>query len=312
MSLKDSFNLYLKYIKFEKNLAENTISSYRKDIGHFLSYITKFAEKKIINLSSFRGYMKYISKFNYSNSTLIRKYSSLSGYFKFLEINNYIKYPLSQFIMSPKKRTALYTFLSQSEMSAFLEKTDTSGPSGIRNRAIIEFLYSTGARVSEAESLKMSDLNLEKQEATVFGKGRKYRTVYLGSDAVEWLERYLSVRKEIISGSKTSQGKMGKLKSGGLQTSCDSVFINKFGRKLSQRSIRNIIKQSLKFSGIDKKISPHKIRHTFATHLLQEGAGIREIQMLLGHSSISTTQIYTHLNIKKLKKDFEKYHPRAK
>jgi site-specific recombinase XerD len=166
---------------------------------------------------------------------------------------------------------------------------------------LIEVIYSTGARISEVESMTLKAVNLENNEIEVFGKGRKYRVVYLNQSACNCLKKYLDIRNEFSFSSKTQNYRQ-----------CDWLFLNKFGNKLSVRGMRKILKRYLIECGIKKKISPHDIRHSFATHLLQEGAGIREIQELLGHENISTTQIYTHLNLKKLKSDYDKFHPRAK
>ncbi len=361
MNLDESLNAYLKYIKFEKNLSINSFNAYKRDLYQFLNFLKKKSEtnnetknstedkslqnldvKNSINLNNFRDFLKYISKFKYSNKTLIRKFSSLNNYFKFLENNNLLDVNLSQLIVPPKSKKGLFTFLSINEMDKLVNIINTENPSGVRDRTIIEMLYSTGARVSELESIKISDLNFDKQEVRIFGKGRKNRVVFLNSRTVFWLDQYLKVREKlIIKKSKKEKiiNKKNSLNNGIKNFSKNEInffnnneksinnksfinnknnidnenlFINKFGSKLSQRSLRNIVKKYIKAAGIGKNISPHKIRHTFATHLLQQGAGIREIQMLLGHENISTTQIYTHLNLKKLKLDFEKFHPRAK
>jgi site-specific recombinase XerD len=322
MDLCESLEIFLKFNEFEKNLSENTISSYRKDLEQFHGFLKKNLHKKskteindILTITNVRNYLKHISIYKYSNNTVIRKYSSLQNYFRFLETNNYLRASLSQLMSPPKKHHDLYTFLSQNEIKQLVAAIDISGPSGVRNRALIEFLYSTGARVSEAETLKIGNLNLEKREAIVFGKGRKYRTVYLNSSAVEWLKKYLVIRESLLTGKKSVPAGIAKLiikNREPVDSPGNSVFISKLCKKLSQRSMRTIVKQCVRNACIDKNISPHKLRHTFATHMLQEGAGIREIQIMLGHESISTTQIYTHLNVKKLKEDFEKFHPRAK
>jgi site-specific recombinase XerD len=187
------------------------------------------------------------------------------------------------------------------EIGDLLDSIDVSTNLGIRNRALLEFIYSTGARVSEAANTKMIDLDMGKDEVRIFGKGRKFRTVYLNNFAKKWLNKYLDIRNELIYRKEQDA-----------YIDNDYLFLNKSGSKLTVRGIRNILSRCLKNASFKKKLSPHSIRHSFATHLIQEGAGIREIQELLGHENISTSQIYTHLNIKKLKDDYKKYHPRAK
>ncbi len=302
MDLYESFSLYEKYLKFEKNLTPNTIRSYQKDLLHLLKF---YKEKKIsdtsqLNLGIFREYLKALDGKNYSNRTIIRKYSSFINYFRFLENNSLVDSQLSQSISVPKKRHRFYSYLSVSEMEKLFETMKPEDDSGIRDRAIIELIYSTGARISEIEDLKVYNIDILKNEALVTGKGRKQRIVYLNYEALSWLDKYLKIRAN-FSFSKDK----GYVKD-------EHLFLNRFGTRLSSRSIRAIVKKNIKRAGINKNVSVHSLRHSFATHLLQEGAGIREIQELLGHENVSTTQIYSHLNIKKLKKDYKKFHPRAK
>ena len=301
--LEESLDFYIRHLKFEKNLTENSINSYRKDIYHFINFIKKNNIEDVTQLSLeiFRKYLKYLDSCKYANRTIIRKYSSFANYFKFLENNNFLKIQLTQLIVAPKKHHRLYSFLTQSEIKQLIESINTTTNLGKRNKALIEVIYSTGARVSEVEGMTLKAVNLENNEIEVFGKGRKYRVVYLNQSACKYLKNYLDIRNEFSFSSKSQNYRQN-----------NSLFLNKFGSKLTVRGMRKILKKCLDECGISKKISPHDIRHSFATHLLQEGAGIREIQELLGHENISTTQIYTHLNLKKLKSDYDKFHPRAK
>jgi site-specific recombinase XerD len=301
--LEESLDFYTRHLKFEKNLTKNSINSYRKDIYHFINFIKKNNIEDIshISLEIFRKYLKYLDSCKYANRTIIRKYSSFINYFKFLEDNNFLKVQISQLIVAPKKHQRLYSFLTQSEIKLLIESIDTTTNLGKRNRALIEVIYSTGARVSEVEGMTLKTVDLKNNEIEVFGKGRKYRIVYLNESACKYLKRYLDIRNEFLFSSKTQSYKQAEW-----------LFLNKSGSKLTVRGINKILKKYLAKIGINKKISPHDIRHSFATHLLQEGAGIREIQELLGHENISTTQIYTHLNLKKLKNEYDKFHPRAK
>ncbi len=303
MQLNEVLDIYVKYLKFEKNLSPSTIDSYIKDVNQFLGFLERFNIRKPgeIDLEIFRQYLKYLDRYRYSNRTVIRKYSSYINFLRFMEDNDYIDRQISQHVMPPKKHHRLYTFLSQNEIRILIDNINTDSDLGVRNRALIEFIYSTGTRVSEAGSIRLKDLNIEESEVTVLGKGRKIRTVYLNRSALLWLKKYMPVRDNILF--KNKRDSYGNI---------EYLFLNRFGNRLTVRGIRNILTSSLKKASISKKISPHGIRHSFATHLIQEGAGIREIQELLGHENISTTQIYTHLNIKKIKNDYKKYHPRAK
>jgi integrase/recombinase XerD len=302
MDLFECLELYIKYLKYEKNLSINSINAYREDNKQFLRFL---ADKNIdstgsLNLEVFRDFLRYIDNYNYSNRTIVRKYSSLVNFFKFMERNDCVSFHITQFINVPKVRQGLYSFMSVNEVRRMLDNFKPGNDLEVRDRAIIETIYSTGARISEVEGLKVKDLDLENNEAIVTGKGRKQRFVYLNKSAVSWIEEYLEIRNKLAVLNK-------KVKS----SKNNHLFLNKFGGRLSSRSIRNIVKKYARRSVIGKNITPHSIRHSFATHLLQEGAGIREIQELLGHENISTTQIYSHLNIKKLKKEYKKFHPRA-
>ncbi len=302
MDLFNCLELYIKYLKYEKNLSLNSINSYKKDILQFLFFLKdrNVTGTGSLNIEVFREFLKFIDNYKYSNRTVVRKYSSLINFFKFLERNDFINFQLTQFINVPRRRQCLYSFMSISETRKLFDSLKPSSDLEIRDRAILELLYSTGARISEVENLKMKDFDIGKDEIIVTGKGRKQRFVYLNKTALYWMEKYMEARHRIVYSSK-NRGKSDR-----------HFFLNRFGMGLSSRSMRNIVKKYIRKATIDKNITPHSIRHSFATHLLQEGAGIREIQELLGHENISTTQIYSHLNIKKLKKDYKKFHPRAK
>jgi site-specific recombinase XerD len=301
MDLFDCLELYIKYLKYEKNLSLNSINSYKKDNLQFLNYLKdkNIISPESLNIDIFRDFLKYLDSYKYSNSTIIRKYSSIINFFKFLERNSYIDFQLTQFINVPGKKQGLYTYMTVSEVEKLLENIEPLNDMEVRDRTIIELIYSTGARISEIENLKVGDFDIENNEVIVTGKGRKQRFVYLNSSAVYRVKKYIEVRNRLVHSKKN------------WYINDNHFFLNKSGKKLSARSIRYIVKKYVKRANINKNITPHSIRHSFATHLLQEGAGIREIQELLGHENISTTQIYSHLNIKKLKKDYKKFHPRA-
>lgn len=302
MDIQESLNLYFKYLKYEKNLTPNTIISYNNDLLLFRDYLlrNKISDVKEINLTVFRSFLKLLYKYNYSNQTLSRKFSSYINYFKFLEQNSLIDIQLSQIISLPKKEKRVFNFLSVSEINTMLDKIDGQDNFAVRDRAIFELFYSTGARISEIINITMDKLDMKNCEVQVYGKGRKSRIVYLNEKSRESLSRYLEIRSSFLFNKKNNSYKK-----------CAFLFLNKNGSALSARFIRVLLNKYLKNAEINKVISPHDIRHTFASHLLQEGAGIREVQELLGHSNINTTQIYTHLNLKRLKKDYEKFHPRA-
>ncbi len=322
MKLDDSLELYLKYIRYEKNLTPSSIRSYSKDIMqlHRFLYSNNINDTTQLDLAIFRNFLKSIDSKKYANRTIIRKYSSYINYFRFLEENKLSGVQLSQFINVPRKRERLYTFLSKKEMEKLFDSVkiedylknrkriiDPQTRKHLsdlhkRNRLIIELLYSTGARVSEIENIKLKDIDIKKGEIRVTGKGRKQRIVYINHKCLYRLEKYLGEVRPGLSSNKKAGTRLNNL----------YLLLNNSGERLSSRSIYEIVRKYVKLAGIKKKITPHSIRHSFASHLLQEGAGIREIQELLGHENISTTQIYSHLDIEKIKDDYRRFHPRAK
>jgi integrase/recombinase XerC len=302
MNLEESLELYSKYLRYEKNLTPNTILSYRNDLLLMVEFFikNKVCDVSEITLIIFRNFLKFLDKYQYSNSTILRKFSSYINYFKFLEKNSLINVQLSQAISLPKTEKRFYSFLSESEMIGLLNSIGDGNNLEIRDRAIFEMFYSTGARISEIAGITLDKVDIKNNEIEVFGKGRKSRIVYLNRIAADKLNGYLNIRSLFLFDPKNKNYKKNNF-----------LFLNKNGGSLSARFIRVLLNKYLKKAQINKKISPHGLRHSFASHLLQEGAGIRVVQELLGHENVSTTQIYTHLNLKKLKKDYEKFHPRA-
>lgn len=298
-----SLGLYLKYLRYEKNLTPNSIASYKKDIQQLNSYLedAQIDDIEQMDLALFRGFVRSLDQKDYANRTMIRKYSSFINYFRFLEENKIISIHLSQFINAPRKRSRYYNILSIAEMRQVLDHMETGKPSAVRDRLIVELIYSTGARVSEVEGMLLDDIDMKKSEIKVRGKGRKERMVYINNEALYWLDKYLG-------GARQS---LGYKKNSGAYSRDRHLFLNCLGRGLTARSIRNIVKENVRLAGISKNITPHSLRHSFATHLLQSGAGIREIQELLGHENITTTSIYSHMDMSKLKKDYRRFHPRA-
>ena len=302
MNLEDSLEFYNKYLKYEKNLTPNTILAYRNDLLLMMDFFIKnnVCDVSEITLLVFRSFLKFLDKYQYNSRTLVRKFSSYINYFKFLEKNSLISIQLSGAISLPRTEKRFYSFLSESEVKILLDSIGEGSNFEIRDRAVFELLYSTGARISEIAGIALSKIDIENNEIEVFGKGRKSRTVYLNNTASDKLKMYLNIRNSFLFDSKNKTYKNNNY-----------LFLNRNGGNLSVRFIRVLLDKYLKKAQINKKISPHGLRHSFASHLLQEGAGIRVVQELLGHENVSTTQIYTHLNLKKLKKDYEKFHPRA-
>lgn len=303
MDPDNSLGLYIKYLKYEKNLTKNSIESYKKDIIQLNDFLKDNSIANIgqMDLILFRSFLKSLDSKKYANRTMVRKYSSYINYFRFLEENKIIDMHLSQFINVPRRREKYYTILSRDEVKKVFGAIKSDNSIGIRDRLILELIYSTGARVSEIENIKMEDIDTKNREIKVTGKGRKQRIVYINSPALCWLNKYIKDARRELGFDRGRQS----------YANDRHLLLNSRGRGLTSRSIRDIVKRHVRLAGIEKNITPHSLRHSFAAHLLQEGAGIREIQELLGHESITTTEIYSHMDIEKLKTDYKKFHPRS-
>jgi tyrosine recombinase XerC len=279
---------FMSYMEIEKNYSKHTILNYRLDLNEFVKFIDKVSVEKV-DYQHFRRFLAQLRKKEHRPRTLARKLSSLRSFFKFLHREDIIKENPAVLLVTPKLDRPLPKFLSEKEMAKFIESPSLKKEMGLRDRAILEMLYSTGIRVSELVGLNVEDVDLLSNVAKVAGKGKKERIVPVGDQALKIVRRYLEKRKH----------------------KSYALFLNKFGKRLSDRSIRNIVDKYIKKACIGQNISPHTLRHSFATHLLDRGADLRFVQELLGHASLSTTQIYTHVTTDKLKKVYDQAHPRA-
>jgi integrase/recombinase XerC len=290
---------FLNYIKAAKNQSENTLKAYAGDLGQFIEYLeqNKISETKSLkNIThlDIRGFLAYLKEKGVAKKSITRKLSALRSFFKYLVTEGIISEDPTQMVQGMKLPKKLPQFLYPSEVEALLSapKNDILG---IRDRAIMELLYATGVRVSELVSIKLKDINMGANFIIVYGKGSRERIVFFGSKAAESLEEYL----------KKSRPYLVK------NLSCEYLFLNKNGTKLTDRSVRRIIDKYVKELSLKKNISPHTLRHTFATHMLNNGADLKTVQELLGHVSLSTTQLYTHLTKERLKEIYDKVFPRT-
>jgi integrase/recombinase XerC len=290
----------------EKNASQNTLRSYEGDLLQFLSYLTLQGDLpsasidwKDINPLLIRSYLcELISKGN-MKSSVARKLASLRTFFKYLLRQGKIVFNPAQRVASPKLPRKLSSFLSADEATALLESADAPTPQGLRDRSILEVFYGGGIRLSELVGLDLSDLDMEAGLIRVLGKGGKERVVPIGSYAISALREYLARRDEFFPPAK--KGERGET----------AVFLNRWGSRLSGRSVSQIVLKYLRKSGVSHHITPHSLRHSFATHLLDGGADLRAIQELLGHARLSTTQRYTHLSMDKIMEVYDKAHPKA-
>lgn len=284
---------YLKYLEYQKNYSKHTIESYQQDIIEYLEYIDENSIKLLkINYDEIRSYLKYLSDKNDVNSTISRKISALRGFYKFLQNNNKLENNPFSLINLPKKEKKLPRFFYYNELEELFNTPKLNTPLGQRDRLILEMLYATGVRVSELVNIKISDIS--DRTIKILGKGNKERIVRFGEYCEEILKMYLND---------------GHYK---LNSSSEYLFLNNSGGKLTDRGVRYLLDKIISKTTLEKKISPHMIRHSFATHLLNEGCDILTVQELLGHESLTATSIYTHVTNDRLKDVYFKTHPRAK
>ena len=287
-------NKYKFYLQFEKGLSENSILAYERDIKQFAQEKSKQDLTKITS-DDVIAFINFLYSHGASDKTVARKRSSLANFYKFLYIEQLISEPIFERFPSPKISASLPDVLSIEEVDALINAVERTDEYGTRDRAILEFLYSTGARISEMLDVRIGDLYLDEKIIRLFGKGRKERYVPISQTALTYCENYI----------ENARPKLLKYKQNNI------LFLNRFGNKLSRMGCWKIIDKYAQQAGIKSHVSPHTLRHSFATHLLQGGANLRIVQTLLGHSSISTTQVYTNIDRNYLKEIHSLYHPRA-
>jgi len=282
---------FINYLKIEKNASNHTIINYTIDLKAFSLFLGE-ADIDSIDHLALRRFLAELRSKNYSKRTIARKLASLRSFFKFLYREGHIKSNPITAISSPKLDKKLPKFLDVGKVTKLILSPDVKTPSGLRDRAILETLYSCGIRVSELVGLDMDDVDFISGVIKVLGKGRKERMVPIGDTAVSSIRKYAAGR-------------------GGRAKGRRAVFLNSRGGRLTDRSVRRVIDKYIHACSIEEKISPHSLRHSFATHLLDRGADLRSVQELLGHMNLSTTQIYTHVTMERLKNVYDKTHPRA-
>jgi len=320
---------FLDYLKFERRFSEHTAKCYGADLTQFSEFL-KAASKgrppdgepisshqheagpatavatqvdlKIdqlllsVRTDSIRAYMALLNEKQYSKATIARKLATLRSFYKFLVKRDHVSSNPVVSIRTPKQEKKLPRFLEYEEVKKLLDTPPMDTWLGARDRAILETLYSTGIRVSELVALNMDDIDFLGEVVHIRGKGKKERIAPIGSSALQVIQHYMEYRNKRAQNNGNFDSKV--------------LFVNKHGRRLSTRSVRRKMDKYLKVAGLDPAISPHTLRHSFATHMLNNGADLRSVQELLGHQSLSTTQVYTHLTTAKLKEVYENAHPR--
>ncbi|HLQ97630.1 MAG TPA: site-specific tyrosine recombinase XerD [Candidatus Dormibacteraeota bacterium] len=296
--LTHAFEDFFHYLQIERGLSENTLKSYRRDLKQYQLYIEKVTQKHTwedVTRTDITGFLHMLKDDGKSAATIARNTSTIRLFHQFLIREKIISHDPSLHIETPRKDRKLPDVLSSKDIETLLTINKTT-PLAIRNKAMLELLYATGLRVTELITLEISDLHLTMGFVRCLGKGSKERIVPLGHHAIKAIEEYLENARPILIKNKTDE---------------HILFVNQHGRPLTRQGFWKVLKTVAKNAGLEKRITPHTLRHSFATHLLENGADLRAVQEMLGHADISTTQIYTHVTRTRLKDMYQSYHPRA-
>ncbi len=288
---------FLHYLVVEKGLSRNTIEAYGHGLTRFCDHLRgkNIQDIREIGKLDVQGFLLALKKMNLNTKSIVRNLAAIRSFFRFLIQEGILEANPLENLESPKVARTLPEILSLKEIEQILEQPNVQTPLGVRDRAMLEMLYATGMRVSELTQLPTHQVSLEGGYVLLYGKGSKERVVPLGSEALKWVALYLKTTRGILSKGKDSP----------------SLFINRSGKGMSRQRFWRNLKDYAQRAGLHKRITPHLLRHSFASHLLERGADLRSVQMMLGHADISTTQIYTHVTGERLKKVHKRYHPRG-
>ena len=281
----ENVHKFLDYLKYEKGFSDYTVKSYATDLKEFYD----FALEEKVDVELVRKYLRKLYEDKYSTRSISRKVSTLKSYFKYLESVGVIKDNFMRLISNPKIEKTLPNYLNYDDLERLLAFPDRSNKYGLRDALILEMLYSSGIRVSELANMKLKDIDFKERKILILGKGNKERYVYYGSKCAELLDKYLKLDHR----------------------ESPYLLIGKRSDRLNEREIRSIVTDTAKKAGIEVHVSPHTLRHTYATHMLNDGADLKSVGDLLGHESLSTTQIYTHVSNERLRQVYLSAHPRA-
>ena len=288
---RDLVHEFLSYIQVEKGLSTNTLQSYARDLARLQAWAGKKPLEKI-ERTDLREWIASMSREGQAPASVARAVSAARGFFRFLMLDGHIKIHPAEDIHTPQNNSRLPQFLTEEEMDRLMSAPDVKTDTGLRDRAMLEVLYAAGLRVSEMCTLKTSDVEIDTALVTCHGKGSKQRRVPIGKSAVHWLQRYLGIRRRLGNEAMSE------------------LFLHR-GRQMTRQTAWAIVKTYAAVAGVPD-ISPHTLRHSFGTHLMQHGADSRSVQALLGHADISTTEIYTHITNLHMRKAYDRFHPRAR
>lgn len=290
MEINESFDAFIQYLRVERGVSEITVKNYREDFKIFLLSFPDVRATGDLNADMLPEFVRRQDELARSSSTILRRYSLLRNYFSFLNEEGILHEEIPD-VDKPKSSKRLPFVMSNEEVDELLEAPDISKDNGMRDRAMLELMYATGLRVSELLSLRFRNVNMQNGLITVYGKGNKQRSVPVSSFALEFLRKYIDGPRKRVKGSKDT----------------DIIFLNRDGKALSRTYFFMQVKRYAEEKGIDSSVSPHTLRHCFATHLLENGASLRAVQEMLGHSNIATTQIYTEVSTKRIMSAYDLY-----
>jgi integrase/recombinase XerC len=299
-SLDEALAEFLRYLSLEKNASEHTVKSYREDLVQAITFLRERSGQERpttahLTTRLLRAYLAWLHEQGYARTTVARRLAAVRSWCRFLCRRALLEANPAEGLRGPRRSKTLPHFLAPEDILRLLEAPPADTPLGLRDRAILETLYSAGLRVSELTGLNVEDVDLAEATARVRGKGRRERLALLGEPALAALRQWLACRDGVAAG----------------RASPPALFLNKNGTRLTSRSVGRLLQKYLAQAGLDPRTSPHTLRHSFATHLLDNGADIRSVQELLGHRSLGTTQIYTHVTTQRLQDSYQKAHPRA-
>ncbi len=296
--MEEFLDKYIRYLEIERNLSPYTVRNYSTDILHFINFLNAEEVQSLEKIDHIivRNYLGQLLDAGTVRASISRKMSALRSFFRYLNREGLIdNEPLNR-VSGPKKEKRLPSFLTSEEIHSLLSAPDISTPQGFRDRAILELLYAAGLRISEMASLDERSVDLSSRQIRVWGKGSKERMVLMGEPAANSVKQYLDYAREKLLGNEDS----------------NALFLNRYGNRIAQRRIQYLLKKYATKAGISRRVHPHMLRHTFATHMLDGGADLRVVQELLGHTNLSSTQIYTHVTRSQMRSRYLEAHPRSK
>ncbi len=300
MSMSSAIQAFLNYLRIERNASDLTVKSYADDLAHISEFFQEqtgsLPEPRQIEVAILRSYVSYLHECGYARTTVARRLACLRSFFRYCNREGICETNPAKPLRTPRAGRKLPHFLTTDQVGALLIAPPANLPAGLRDRAILETMYSAGLRVSELVGLSVADYDRSSGILRVMGKGRKERLAPVGSYATKALDHWMTVREPDPKAPEKQRA---------------AIFLNRFGRRLTTRSIGRMLETHIQTAGLTQQTTPHTLRHSFATHLLDGGADLRSVQELLGHKSLTTTQIYTHVSTRRLRETYEKAHPHA-